>query len=86
MSQLTKRPIQVYLEIRQEEALRSLAARENTTLSELIRRGIDLVLSRIPPDKDPAYSFIGLGDSELTDLAQKFDQYLVEELSKESNR
>lgn len=86
MAQMTKRPVQVYLEIRQEEALRNLAAQENTTLSELIRRGIDLVLSRIPPEKDPAYSFIGLGDADVEDLAANFDQYLVVELSKESNQ
>ena len=86
MATLTKRPIQIYLEERQSKALRRLAKDEGVSLSELIRRGVDLLLAQVPIEKDPAWNIIGLGDSDVSDLATRLDEYLVEELSKEMNR
>ncbi|MCZ6680635.1 MAG: ribbon-helix-helix domain-containing protein [Candidatus Poribacteria bacterium] len=86
MATLTKRPIQVYLEERQHQALRRLAADESVSLSELIRRGINLLLAKIPIEKDPAWKIIGLGSSGVNDAATRHDQHIVEELCKEMNR
>ncbi len=63
MATLTKRPIQVYLEEAQSQALRRLAKDEGVSLSELIRRGVDLLLAQVPVEKDPAWDIIGLGSS-----------------------
>lgn len=86
MTTLTRRPIQVYLEERQNQALRRLATEEGVSLSELIRRGVDLLLAELPVEKDPAWKIVGLGSSDVSDLGTRHDEYLVEELSKEINR
>jgi len=83
---LTKRPIQVYLEVRQERALRWLANRKNTTLSDLIRRGVDLVLSQTPETDDPALAIVGLGNSNVSDLGQNHGIYVIEELEKKNDQ
>ncbi len=79
----TKRPIQVYLDERQDRALRRLASEENVTISELIRRGVDLLLEEVPAEKDPAYQIIGLGSSGVADLGAHHDAYLAQEIEKE---
>jgi hypothetical protein len=86
MATLTKRPIQVYLEKGQHRALRRLAADENVSLSELIRRSVNLLLAQVPIEKDAAWEIIGLGRSGVSDGAIKHDEYLVEILSQEMNR
>jgi hypothetical protein len=74
----TAKPLQVYLKPNQDRALRHLAEREAVSLAELVRRSVDLYLSQIPLEDDPALGIIGLGASELGDLAEKHDHYLVE--------
>ncbi len=86
MTTLTKRPIQVYLEARQDQALRRLAAEEGVSLSELIRRSVDLLLAELPVEQDPAWKIVGLGRSDVSDLGTRHDEYLVQELSKEIKR
>ena len=81
MATLTKRPIQVYLEERQDRALRRLAAEEGVSLSELIRRSVDLLLAQLPVERDPAWKIIGLGRSDVNDLGTRHDDHLVDELS-----
>ncbi len=82
MATLTKRPIQVRLEERQEQALRRLASEEGVSLSELIRRGVDLLLSQVLAEEDPAWRIIGLGNSGVGDLGMNHDKYLSEETSR----
>ena len=86
MATLTKRPIQVYLEERQDRALRRLAAEEGVSLSELIRRSVDLLLAQLPVEQDPAWQIIGLGSSDVNDLGARHDKYLAQEISEEINR
>ena len=80
---LTKHPIQIYLDDRQNQALRMLAKQNNATVSELIRRGIELLLKQIPVENDPAYHLIGLGKSGVSNIAENHDEYLVHEIEKE---
>ncbi len=77
MAVLTKRPIQIYLEEQQDRALRRIAEDKGISLSELIRRSIDLYLENLPVEDDPALKIVGLGRSGLGDLAAKHDEYLT---------
>jgi hypothetical protein len=85
MATLTKRPVQVYLEERQDSALRRIAESRDVSLSELIRRSIDLYLNNLPIEDDPAMKIVGLGRSGLGDLSEKHDEYLIE-WEKEGNQ
>lgn len=49
-------------------------------IAELIRQGVDKVLSDVPPEEDPLLSMIGMFDSGLGDPAEKHDEYLVRRL------
>jgi hypothetical protein len=80
----TRRPIQVYLDERQNRALRRLASQEEATLSELIRRGVDLLLEQVPVEQDPAFQLIGIGSSGVADLGEQHDEYLTQEIEKET--
>ena len=80
---MVKSPIQIYLDERQNQALRRLAKEKITSVSELVRRGIDLLLGQVPAGYDPAYKLIGLGSSGVSDIAENHDEYLVQETEKE---
>lgn len=70
---------QVYLDERQRRALERLATRLKRSRADLVRMGIDRVLSELtPPEDDPAWDRIGLIDSTDTpgDLAERHDHYL----------
>lgn len=80
---LSRSPIQIYLNERQNQALRRLAKEKNTSISELVRRGIDLLLRQVPAEKDPAFQMIGLGASGVSNIAEDHDEYLAREIEKE---
>jgi hypothetical protein len=61
-----------------EPRVRRLAKEKNTSLSELVRRGIYLLLGQVPAGHDPAYQLTGLGASGVKDIAEKYDEYLVQ--------
>ncbi len=77
MTVKTAEPLQVYLNPVQDRVLRYLAKRDKMSLAELIRRSIDFYLSQIPLDDDPALDIIGLGASNVGDLAEEHDRYLA---------
>jgi len=81
---IVKSPIQVYLDERQNQALHRLAKEKNTTVSELVRHGIDLLLRQVPVENDPAFQIVGLGASGVPNIAEKHDEYLAREIQKES--
>lgn len=78
MSAQKVKPLQVYLKPSQDRALRHLAEEEKVSLAELVRRSVELYLSQMPLEDDPALGIVGLGASEIGDLAEKHDHYLVE--------
>lgn len=78
MSTLTKKPLQVYLEAKQLEMLRTLAEQRDVSMAALIREGVDLVLAQIPVESDPLMKIIALGDAGVDDLAENHDDYLAE--------
>ena len=77
MRTLSKKPIQVYLDADQEEALRFLAKRLRISMAELIRRSVDQFLAELPVEEDPAMRLVGLGSGP-SDLARNHDHYLME--------
>jgi hypothetical protein len=77
MPTLTKRPIQIYLEQKQDRALRALAQKLGLSIAELVRRSIDHYLAELPVEEDPALSIVGLGHSGVGDLAAEHDRYIA---------
>ena len=80
---LTKRPIQIHLRPEQLDALRTRAQRRNVSISELVRQGVDRVLTEAPWDEDPLLGLIGIVKSGPGDLAEKHDEYLVKWMHEE---
>jgi hypothetical protein len=78
MRKLRERPIQIYLRPDQDTALRTLAKQENVAIAELVRRGVDQLLSQTSVERDPTLALIGIAHSDVTDLAENHDYYLVE--------
>ena len=81
---LTKRPVQIYLEVRQLEQLRALAARRGVAVAALVREGVDQVLHQAPAEDDPLFDIVGLFDSGLGDLAARHDSYIAELIRREN--
>ena len=73
----TGKPLQIHLRPDQDRFLRTLAAREETSLAELIRRSIDLYLSGLPTKEDPVLRIVGLGRSGRGNLAERHDDFLA---------
>jgi len=71
------KPLQIHLRPDQDRALRALAAREDASLADLIRRSVDLYLASLPVEDDPIMQLVGLGHSGKTDLSERHDQVLV---------
>lgn len=81
MNSLKKKPIQIYIEPKQEKALDALAHKKGVARSEIIRLSLDRYLSELPIEDDPAMDVIGLGKSGKTDLAEKHDTYYIKHIS-----
>ena len=81
MDSLKKKPIQLYIEPKQEKALYALAHKKGVARSEIIRLSLDRYLSELPIEDDPAMNVIGLGKSGKTDLAEKHDKYYIKHIS-----
>lgn len=80
---LAKRPIQVYLDERQDRALREIASRRGASLSGIVRRSVDLWLSQIPEEEDAAWQIIGIASSAADDLGLEHDRHLYATLEAE---
>lgn len=86
MRKLRERPLQIYLREDQDRALRQLAVSRDVSIAELVREGVDHVISNAPIENDPLLGIIGLGSSGLTDLAERHDYYIVQSIMSESQR
>ncbi len=80
---MKKTVIPIYLEERQERILRKLAESEGSSISSIVRKSVDLMIQRLPVDKDPALRIVGLGSSRRKDLGVRHDEVIVQELEKE---
>jgi metal-responsive CopG/Arc/MetJ family transcriptional regulator len=78
---------QVYLEPEVSQALDRLARRRGTTRSDLIRLATrQYVEEEQAPDEDSILGLIGLGQSGLTDVSERHDDYLTQDLLDESRQ
>lgn len=71
------KPLQIHLRPDQDAALRALAAREEASLADLVRRSVDLYLASLPVEDDPVMQLVGLGRSGQGDLSEQHDQVLA---------
>ena len=78
--------IPMYLNERQERILRRIATEKGVSLTSLVRESVDLYLQKTPAEQDLAWRIIGLGKSRKSDLGLKHDEYLIQEIKKESRR
>ncbi len=85
MARLTKKPLQIYLDSKQDEVLRDLAYKRGTSVAHLIRESLArYIAEEVPVEQDPALGIIGLGSSERGDLSVNHDRYLAE-MEQDSN-
>jgi hypothetical protein len=72
---------QVYLTVRQHRALRRAAEHEGLSMTEFLRRLVDLHLTRAAKphfSKEAVMSFVGLGESGRDDISERHDEALAE--------
>jgi len=89
MRALKKKPLQIYIESKQELLLESLAKKKGTSKAEIIRLSIDKYLNELPVDEDPAFRIIGLGSSGKSgggNISEKHDIYLAHHISGHAKR
>ncbi len=77
MRTLKKKPIQIYIDRRQDNVLKVLSKKRGVSKAKIIRESLDKFLNSLPLDDDPAMGIIGLGSSGKGDLSAKHDKYLV---------
>ena len=63
-------------------ALRWLAGKRGVSIAELVRQSVECYLAQLPPEDDPLWGIIGLIKDGPPDLAERHDNYLVEEHDK----
>jgi hypothetical protein len=76
MGKSKKKPIQIYIESKQNDVLEVLSKKRGVSKAEIIRKSLEKYLKELPIEEDPAYGLIGLGRSGKKDLAEKHDRYL----------
>lgn len=77
MKRLKKKPVQLYLDPKQDKVLAQLASSMERSKADLVRMCIDQFLADLPLEKDPAMEIVALGRSGRGDLARRHDAYLV---------
>ena len=71
-------PLQIYLRQEQLDALCNLSEKEHVSLEELVRRTVDCLLAESRVKEDPLWGIMGLGASNVGNIAEAHDQYLAE--------
>lgn len=73
---------QIYLSEEQHAALQRSAARDGLSMTEQLRRLIDrhLLAKGAGPanDREPYFSFVGIGETGAADVAERHDDYLAD--------
>jgi hypothetical protein len=80
MKVLKKKPIQIYIEPRQDSALKHLAQRKGVSKAEIIRESLERYLQGIPLEEDPAMGIVGLGKSRRKDISERHDDYIARQV------
>ncbi len=77
MEALKKKPIQIYIEPRQDNVLGVLSKKRGVSKAAIIRESVEKYLKELPVEEDAAMGLIGLGRSGKGDLSDKHDRYLA---------
>jgi hypothetical protein len=77
MKALKKKPIQIYIEPRQDNVLEVLSKRKGISKAAIIRESVEKYLKELPVEEDAAMGIVGLGSSGKSDLSDKHDRYLA---------
>jgi len=77
MEALKKKPIQIYIELRQDNVLGVLSKKRGVSKASIIRESVEKYLKELPVEEDAAMGLIGLGRSGKGDLSDKHDRYLA---------
>lgn len=86
MRALKKKPLQIYIEPRQDSLLESLAKHKKTSKAEIIRLSIDRYLGSMPPTEDPALGIIKLGRSGKGNISDTHDSYLAQYIASQGEK
>jgi len=78
MRNLKKKPIQIYIEPRQNDVLEVLSQKKGVSKAEIIRESLAKYLNELPVEEDPAMDLVGLGSSGRGDLSDQHDRYLAQ--------
>ena len=78
MRALKKKPIQIYIEPKQELLIESLAREKGTSKAEIIRLSLDSYLGNLPLEQDTALGIIGLGKSGKKNISDQHDVYIAQ--------
>jgi hypothetical protein len=78
MKAFKKKPIQIYIEPRQDDVLSALAQSKGVSKAEIIRENLDMYLRQIPLEEDPAMGLVGLGNSGKKNLSENHDAYIAQ--------
>lgn len=75
----TRKPIQIYLDDKQEKALRRLAKDRKVSMASLMRRGADKVIEELlPAESDPLFDLPMIAESGAPVYGStKHDAYLI---------
>ena len=77
MKSLKKKPIQIYIEPKQNHVLEILSKKNGVSKAEIIRKSLEKFLEELPVEQDPAMGLIGLGGSGRGNLSDQHDEYIV---------
>ncbi len=69
---------QIRLTEEQSRKLKALAAKDNVSMAELIRRAIDYWLTTAKPARRRALTLMGQFRSGESDISERHDEYLAE--------
>lgn len=77
MRNLKKKPIQIYIEPRQNYVLEILSQKKGISKAEIVRESLEKYLNELPIEEDPAMELVGIGSSGKGDLSNQHDRYLT---------
>jgi hypothetical protein len=77
MKNLKRKPLQIYIESKQNNVLEMVSKKTGFSKAEIIRKSLDKFLKELPAEEDPAIGLIGLGSSGKRHLSDKHDRYLA---------
>ena len=79
----------IQLTEKQAEELRQRSKKEGVSVSELVRQGVDIILSKPSIDEETwrrAMEAVGFADLGITDLSERHDEYFAEAIEQHDLR